>query len=192
MTRIAMTAMIALAAALSAASAQTSSSSSKQGSPMTPVSPDVLQDLAPTGKLRAAINLGNMVLAQKDPATGRPKGVTADLARELGRRLLFRSSSCRSMRPARCSRRSSPATSMSCSSRSSRCAPTRSTSRHPTSSSRASTWCRRIRSSRRVDEVDRAGVRIGVSKNSAYDLYPHAHPQARHPGAQRRRHRRSS
>jgi polar amino acid transport system substrate-binding protein len=48
---------------------------------------DALADLAPTGKLRAAINLGNAVLAQKDAATGQPKGVTPDLARELGRRL---------------------------------------------------------------------------------------------------------
>ena len=44
------------------------------------------KDLAPGGKLRAAINLGNSVLAQTD-ATGQPKGVTPDLARELGRRL---------------------------------------------------------------------------------------------------------
>jgi len=51
------------------------------------VSPDVLKDLAPTGKVRAAINLGNAVLAQKDAATGEPKGITPDLARELGRRL---------------------------------------------------------------------------------------------------------
>jgi polar amino acid transport system substrate-binding protein len=79
--------MLVLAAALTAASAQTLSPSSQQGSPMTPVSPDVLQDLAPTGKLRAAINLGNMVLAQKDPASGEPRGITVDLARELGRRL---------------------------------------------------------------------------------------------------------
>jgi polar amino acid transport system substrate-binding protein len=48
--------------------------------------PDVLKDLAPTGKLRAAINFGNAVLAQKDDA-GRPKGITPDLAAELGRRL---------------------------------------------------------------------------------------------------------
>jgi polar amino acid transport system substrate-binding protein len=48
---------------------------------------DVVKDLAPTGKLRAAINLGNMVLAQKDPATGEPRGITVDLARELARRL---------------------------------------------------------------------------------------------------------
>lgn len=44
-------------------------------------------DLAPTGKLRAAINFGNPVLAAKDPATGAPAGISADLARELARRL---------------------------------------------------------------------------------------------------------
>ena len=54
---------------------------------MSSVPADVVRDLAPTGKLRAAINLGNMVLAQKDPASGELRGVTADLARELGRRL---------------------------------------------------------------------------------------------------------
>ena len=48
---------------------------------------DALNDLAPTGKLRAAINLGNSVLAQTDATTGQPKGITPDLARELGRRL---------------------------------------------------------------------------------------------------------
>jgi ABC-type phosphate/phosphonate transport system substrate-binding protein len=51
------------------------------------VSPDVLKDLTPTGKLRAAINLGNAVLAQPDAATGQPKGITPDIANELGRRL---------------------------------------------------------------------------------------------------------
>ena len=43
--------------------------------------------LAPSGRLRVAINFGNSVLAQKDPATGAPRGVSVDLARELGRRL---------------------------------------------------------------------------------------------------------
>jgi polar amino acid transport system substrate-binding protein len=51
------------------------------------VPPDVVKDLAPAGKLRAAINLGNMVLAQKDPANGEPRGITVDLARELARRV---------------------------------------------------------------------------------------------------------
>src|SRR4051812_44280199 len=50
-------------------------------------SPDVLKDLAPTGKLRAAINLGNGVLAQTGAAGGQPEGITPDLAKELGRRL---------------------------------------------------------------------------------------------------------
>lgn len=49
-------------------------------------SPEVLRDLAPTGKLRAAINYGNSVLAQKGP-DGAPRGVSADLAAELAKRL---------------------------------------------------------------------------------------------------------
>jgi len=49
------------------------------------VPPDVIKDLAPTGMLRAGINLGNIVLAQGTPDA--PRGVSVDLARELGRRL---------------------------------------------------------------------------------------------------------
>jgi len=45
------------------------------------------KEIAPKGPLRAAINFGNPVLAQKDPATGEPRGVSVDLARELSRRL---------------------------------------------------------------------------------------------------------
>src|SRR5712691_5728216 len=51
------------------------------------VAPAIVKELAPSGKLRAAINFGNPVLAQKDPATGDARGVTGDLARELARRL---------------------------------------------------------------------------------------------------------
>jgi polar amino acid transport system substrate-binding protein len=51
------------------------------------VPPGARSELAPTGKLRAAINFGNPVLAQKDQASGEPRGVSVDLARELGRRL---------------------------------------------------------------------------------------------------------
>lgn len=43
--------------------------------------------LAPTGKLRAAINFGNPILATRDPATGEPRGVSVDLSRELAKRL---------------------------------------------------------------------------------------------------------
>ena len=49
--------------------------------------PAVRSDLAPTGKLRAAINFGNPVLALKDPSTGEARGVSVDLSRELARRL---------------------------------------------------------------------------------------------------------
>jgi polar amino acid transport system substrate-binding protein len=48
---------------------------------------DVIQQLAPSGTLRAAINLGNPVLAQRDAATGDLRGVSVDLARELANRL---------------------------------------------------------------------------------------------------------
>ncbi|SAL27254.1 ABC amino acid transporter, periplasmic ligand binding protein [Caballeronia udeis] len=47
----------------------------------------VLSAFAPTGKLRASINLGNPILANKDTVTGEPVGVSIDLARELGKRL---------------------------------------------------------------------------------------------------------
>ena len=49
------------------------------------VSPAVATDLAPSGVLRAAINLGNPVLAQGTPA--KPAGVTVDIAREIAARL---------------------------------------------------------------------------------------------------------
>jgi polar amino acid transport system substrate-binding protein len=51
------------------------------------VPPNVATELAPSGKLRAAINFGNSVLAQRDSAGGEPRGVSAELARELARRL---------------------------------------------------------------------------------------------------------
>ena len=42
---------------------------------------------APTGILRASINMGNPILANKDPATGQPYGISIDLARNLAKRL---------------------------------------------------------------------------------------------------------
>jgi polar amino acid transport system substrate-binding protein len=51
------------------------------------ISSGLAAELAPTGRLRAAINFGNSVLAQQDQAGGPPRGVSAELARELARRL---------------------------------------------------------------------------------------------------------
>lgn len=48
---------------------------------------NVVRALAPDGRLRAAINFGNPILATKDEQSGEPVGVSVDLARELGRRL---------------------------------------------------------------------------------------------------------
>ena len=49
--------------------------------------PAVLQAFAPQGVLRASINLGNPILANKDATTGAPSGVSVDLARAFADRL---------------------------------------------------------------------------------------------------------
>jgi polar amino acid transport system substrate-binding protein len=51
------------------------------------IAEQVIKAFAPTGKLRASINLGNPVLASKDPETGQPVGVSIDLAQAFADRL---------------------------------------------------------------------------------------------------------
>ena len=53
---------------------------------MTP-SKELLQTIAPTGKLRASINVGNPILANKDPVSGKPFGVSIDLANAFAKQL---------------------------------------------------------------------------------------------------------
>jgi polar amino acid transport system substrate-binding protein len=48
------------------------------------VKSEIVKEFAPTGKLRAAINLGNTVLAQKDPGGGEPNGIAVMLTKKLG------------------------------------------------------------------------------------------------------------
>jgi polar amino acid transport system substrate-binding protein len=48
---------------------------------------DIVAALAPTDRLRASINLGNPILARRDPATGEAVGVSVDLARALAEHL---------------------------------------------------------------------------------------------------------
>lgn len=55
--------------------------------PDTVVPAGIVAQLAPTGVLRAAINLGNPILASRDSAGAAPYGVSVDLAQALGRRL---------------------------------------------------------------------------------------------------------
>jgi polar amino acid transport system substrate-binding protein len=51
------------------------------------MNPEVVSQLAPTGALRAAINLGNFLLVTGRSATGDPEGVAPDLAKALAKRL---------------------------------------------------------------------------------------------------------
>jgi len=48
---------------------------------------ELLQKIAPTGKLRASINLGNPILANTDPVSGKPFGVSIDLAHAYAKKL---------------------------------------------------------------------------------------------------------
>jgi polar amino acid transport system substrate-binding protein len=83
MHTIVYSAMIILAGTLNAHAQATGE---QRGNVVSTVPSDVVKDFAPTGKLRAALNLGNSVLVQKD-ASGEVRGVTVDLARELAKRL---------------------------------------------------------------------------------------------------------
>ena len=73
--------VLALVNSLAACTTMTNTSADKNNNA------DVVRALAPDGRLRAAINFGNPILANKDAKTCEPVGVSVDLARELGRRL---------------------------------------------------------------------------------------------------------
>jgi polar amino acid transport system substrate-binding protein len=47
---------------------------------------EIGKHMAPTGTLRAVINLGNPILARTDPSTGEPVGVSVDLAQALAQK----------------------------------------------------------------------------------------------------------
>ena len=51
------------------------------------MSPDVISELAPTGVLRAAINMANSLLVTGSTPDGEPDGVAPDLARAIAERL---------------------------------------------------------------------------------------------------------
>jgi polar amino acid transport system substrate-binding protein len=51
------------------------------------MSPEIIAELAPTGVLRAAINLSNFLLVTGKSPSGDPEGVAPDMARQVARRL---------------------------------------------------------------------------------------------------------
>lgn len=57
------------------------------GAALPPVDDALRRAFAPSGTLRVSVNVGNPLLASSDPATGRLSGISVDLARELARRL---------------------------------------------------------------------------------------------------------
>lgn len=54
---------------------------------MADVTPAVRSEFAPTGKLRVGLNMSNFLLTGTDAATGKPRGLAADMGTELARRL---------------------------------------------------------------------------------------------------------
>src|SRR5438105_15552500 len=48
---------------------------------------ELVSELAPSGVLRAAINMGNCLLVTGRPSSGDPEGVAPDMAREIASRL---------------------------------------------------------------------------------------------------------
>src|SRR5450432_1109474 len=77
----------AFAILLAGCIAAAAQSTSQKGKPVSKAPPEVVKELAPTGKLRVALNLGNIVLVQADSPSDEPRGVSPELAKELANRL---------------------------------------------------------------------------------------------------------
>ncbi|MFC4857589.1 transporter substrate-binding domain-containing protein [Actinophytocola glycyrrhizae] len=129
----------------------------------------ITEDLAPTGVLRASINLGNPVLAQGSPDA--PSGVTVDIARELGTRLgvpveLVAFDAARKSFEAMTSGRADICFLAIEQKRAEQVAFTA-----PYVLIEGVYAVRADSAVTTPDGMDRPGVRIGVNKGSAYDLY---------------------
>jgi len=85
--RVAAVALIEIALLAACSTSMTSPPSSPAASATAADLAAARAALAPSGKMRAAINLGNPILANRDDAGGEPRGVSVDLTRELARRL---------------------------------------------------------------------------------------------------------
>jgi polar amino acid transport system substrate-binding protein len=129
-----------------------------------------IAELTSTGKLRAAINLGNPILASRGP-DGAPQGVSVDLAREAARRLgvaleLVPFPSAGSVVEAVKARQVDLAFVA--------IDPVRGADTDYTAPYVVIEGAYLVRDDsplRRNDEVDRAGTRVAVGRGSAYDLF---------------------
>jgi polar amino acid transport system substrate-binding protein len=138
-----------------------------------PARPVVAADkaLAPTGRLRASINLGNPVLARRDAVTGALAGVSVDLARALADEiavpldLVVVESAARSVEAVRAGHADVGFFAID---------PGRSEGIRFTAPYVLIEGAYLVRNGsplRSNDEVDRPGTRIVVGRGSAYDLY---------------------
>ncbi len=127
-------------------------------------------ELGGTGRLRAAINFGNPILATRD-VNGMPKGLSVDLAREAGRRLglpvdlvLFTSAGA-VVEAVKAGKVDLAFVAID---------PVRAADMEYTAPYVIIEGAYLVRNSsplQRNDEVDRPGTRIAVGRGSAYDLY---------------------
>jgi polar amino acid transport system substrate-binding protein len=133
-------------------------------------SPAAIAELSSTGKLRAAINFGNPILASRN-AAGEPQGVSVDLAREAARRLgipieLVLFNSAGSVVEAIKARQVDLAFVA--------IDPVRAADMEYTAPYVVIEGAYLVRNGsplRRNEEVDRAGTRVVVGRGSAYDLF---------------------
>ena len=129
----------------------------------------ISKDLAPSGVLRVSVNLGNPVLAQGTPEA--PTGITVDIAREVGARLdlpveLLCFDAARKSYEAMATGRADMCFLAVEPAREAEVAFTA-----PYVVIEGVYAVPRDSDLTTVAEVDRAGVRIGVKRGSAYDLY---------------------
>lgn len=135
------------------------------------IDPSVIAAFTQTGALRAAINMGNPILAGMHPATGEPCGVSVDLARAFAERLgvslelVVFDAAAKSVDAVTDDRADIGFFAVD---------PVRGASIAYTAPYVLIEGCylvRRSSSIRSSDDVDRAGNRIAVGTGSAYDLY---------------------
>ncbi len=136
---------------------------------MPSLTPELIKELAPTGRLRASINLGNMVLAQGTPEA--PRGVSVDLANELGRRIgLPVEFICwPAAKPSFDTVKEGRADIAFLAHEPARAAEIEFTA--PYVEIEGAYMVRNNSPLKSIDEVDRPGIRICVGPGSAYDLY---------------------
>jgi polar amino acid transport system substrate-binding protein len=138
---------------------------------VTTASPDVVKSLAPKGTLRAAINIANPVLVQRNPITGAPCGVTIDLVRELEKRLGVRTEQ---VAIDSAGKAFEAVKSAACDIGFLAIEPARAAEIQFTSPYVIIEGVYAVRADGPLqanEDIDRPGVRVGVNKGAAYDLY---------------------